>query len=321
MSVNVLARVANAGTDANPSNMWRDRLCSAVAGIQQRSLSHEMEGELLSFGMGGAELFYLHSFPQKILREHPCPKRFAPMALFNLHGAISLTQNSKSIELQEGQFVFFDSANRLEIDFHAEFEHLYIRMPASSFTKAGFYKAVLDPGDVGCGFNSVFFDLVYKAWKCADDIQPLEYGPLLNSILSLSLLTSPFRTSSRGVEPCIRMKRAMAYIEDNLAESWLTPERVSDAQGVSRRYLDERFGQLGLRIERWIWERRLVRAHEDLVLSARNRRCTKTIIQIALDSGFSSPSHFSRSFKARFGLPPRELKAQVEREAKVGHTQ
>jgi AraC-like DNA-binding protein len=108
----------------------------------------------------------------------------------------------------------------------------------------------------------------------------------------------------------------MGYIEDNLAEGWLNPQAVADAQGVSRRYLDDRFGRLGLRIEGWIWERRLLRAREELALASRlGRNNGKTIIQIALDTGFKSPSHFSRSFSSRFGVSPREYRNTLECES------
>ena len=104
----------------------------------------------------------------------------------------------------------------------------------------------------------------------------------------------------------------MAYIENHLSAEWLTPQMIADNQQVSRRHLDELFGKIGMRIERWVWERRLIHAYEELQISARSRKgYGKSILQIALDSGFKSPSHFSRAFGARFGMPPRAYRQNV----------
>jgi len=35
----------------------------------------------------------------------------------------------------------------------------------------------------------------------------------------------------------------------------------------------------------------------------------KTVSEAAFESGFENPSHFSRQFKARFGMPPKSKKA------------
>lgn len=274
----------------------------------------EIGGEFLSFDLAGAELFYLHSHPQEIIRPTPCSKRFAPMVVINLSGSILISQNDRTVELGEGEFTFFDAANRLKMTYHNEFEQMFVRMPNSNYVRSDFYKIILSKANVSDGFNKVFFGLIQEIWGSASSIRPEEYGSLLNSLLTLSHMTSPFRESREMPEPCVRMRRAMAFIENNLSETWLTAERVAAVQNVSRRYLDERFGLLGTRIEKWIWERRLTRAYEDLVLAGRDPKNCKSIIQIALDCGFSSPSHFSRAFKARFGLPPRELKAQIELE-------
>lgn len=312
--VNVLARVVEPSGDPDAFTLWQSGLCDAVSGIRQRSLCHDISGEFLSFDLGGAELFYLHSHAQEIIRTTPCSKRFAPMVVINLNGGLLISQNDRTVELGKGEFAFFDAANRLKLTYHDEFEQLFVRMPNSNFVRSDFYKIILSKANVADGFNGVFCKLVQEIWGNAASIMPLEYGTLLNSLLIFSHMTSPFRQLREITEPCIRMRRAMAFIESNLAEDGLTAERVAEAQNVSRRYLDERFALLGTRIEKWIWERRLARAYEDLVLAGRDSKNCKSIIQIALDSGFSSPSHFSRAFKARFGMPPRELKRQIEQE-------
>lgn len=59
-------------------------------------------------------------------------------------------------------------------------------------------------------------------------------------------------------------------------------------------------------------ERRIERAAEELESPAHLRR---SWIDIALGWGFSSPSHFSRSFRRRFGASPSEFRARAVRES------
>lgn len=53
---------------------------------------------------------------------------------------------------------------------------------------------------------------------------------------------------------------------------------------------------------KWLLEKRLI--HANYLLSNRN----KTISEAAFESGFENPSHFSRSFKYRFGISPSAVK-------------
>ncbi|MBO9660199.1 MAG: helix-turn-helix domain-containing protein, partial [Chitinophagaceae bacterium] len=53
---------------------------------------------------------------------------------------------------------------------------------------------------------------------------------------------------------------------------------------------------------KWLMEKRLNHAHHLLANMGR------TVAEAAFESGFESYSHFSRSFRARFGYPPTAMK-------------
>lgn len=98
---------------------------------------------------------------------------------------------------------------------------------------------------------------------------------------------------------------ALAYIERHLAG----PIDVADVAahcGVSTRYLHAAFADEGLRIGAYVRARRLERARAALRNPAWRGR---SVTEIALCSGYADAAHFSRAYKTRYGVTPREDRA------------
>lgn len=99
------------------------------------------------------------------------------------------------------------------------------------------------------------------------------------------------------------VKRAVAYIESHLAEP-LDVGSIANAAGLSPFYFSRVFkAAYRTSVHRYVLERRLDRARElladtDIAISA-----------IALETGFSSQSHLTTTFRHRFGLPPAQYRA------------
>jgi len=93
---------------------------------------------------------------------------------------------------------------------------------------------------------------------------------------------------------------AVAMIRDKMLEPLLSRDRVAGELGVSVRTLARAFAMHGTSFDRSLWNSRLEAAYEALL----SRRGGANITEIALRHGFSDSSHFSRRFKARFGVKP-----------------
>ena len=70
------------------------------------------------------------------------------------------------------------------------------------------------------------------------------------------------------------------------------------------RYLHLLFSRFGTTVSRWILERRLERCRRELVVTGPH----KNITEVAFKWGFNDAAHFSRVFKKRYGVPPREYR-------------
>ncbi|WP_169805656.1 helix-turn-helix transcriptional regulator [Novosphingobium rosa] len=109
------------------------------------------------------------------------------------------------------------------------------------------------------------------------------------------------------------------YIKMNLADPELSYDRVAVACGISPRYLCFLLKANNTSFSELVWKNRLPKARDWLV-SPTTR--DYPIHEIAYMSGFKSAAHFSRMFKATYGMPPREFRTQhLQTSSKSAHGQ
>jgi AraC-like DNA-binding protein len=100
--------------------------------------------------------------------------------------------------------------------------------------------------------------------------------------------------------------RVVSYIEEAYDDPNLSPTSVAAALRISVRYLHLLFAQRGHTVAGWIRERRLAYCREALA----NVDMGLSVTDVALQAGFTDPSHFSRVFRHRFGMAPNEYRRQ-----------
>ncbi|MDR3464316.1 MAG: helix-turn-helix transcriptional regulator [Xanthobacteraceae bacterium] len=98
---------------------------------------------------------------------------------------------------------------------------------------------------------------------------------------------------------------ALAGAEKQLDDPQFDVSALAGALGTTLRSLQKRFQLLNTTPRQWMSERRLERMRRKLDDPA---FANLSIKQIAFGSGFRDFSHFSRSFKDAFGVPPRRYR-------------
>ncbi|MFD7713301.1 helix-turn-helix domain-containing protein [Streptomyces sp. NPDC059786] len=101
--------------------------------------------------------------------------------------------------------------------------------------------------------------------------------------------------------------RVQAFIDRHLADPDLTPQVIAGAHHISLRYLHKLFESADATVGRWIQRRRLEECRRDLALHG-----SATIAAVAHRWGFTSAAHFSRVFRAAYGMSPREWRGAQE---------
>jgi AraC-like DNA-binding protein len=122
-------------------------------------------------------------------------------------------------------------------------------------------------------------------------------------VRALLMSTEEDRERTRAVVEETLVSQVRVYVHQHLHDPTLGPDSVARALAVSRRQLFRVCQQADLSLEQYIIGRRLEGAKAELATAVGRAR---TIASTANRWGFRDPTHFSRRFKAAYGLLPRD---------------
>ncbi|TWF76669.1 AraC-like DNA-binding protein [Pseudonocardia hierapolitana] len=128
--------------------------------------------------------------------------------------------------------------------------------------------------------------------------------------LARALLVSAARMDARAVLADTLLTRVRAYVRRHLTDPDLRPAAIAAAHNVSLRHLYNVCAQADLSLEQWIIGERLRGAREELLRPESRHR---SIAAIARGWGFRDPTHFTRRFRAEFGVTPGEWRSPITR--------
>lgn len=132
-----------------------------------------------------------------------------------------------------------------------------------------------------------------------------------NHVLDLFALAIGGNGEARGAtgQSSLRAARQLAVcksIAARLNDPRLSLPEIAAANGISERYVQRLFDDMGTSFSDYTLGQRLQRAHALLTNALHLHR---RISDIALDTGFGDLSHFNRSFRQRYGMTPSEVRA------------
>jgi len=104
-----------------------------------------------------------------------------------------------------------------------------------------------------------------------------------------------------------RAREMLQFINTRIADRSLSPASAAEHLGISVRYVHKQFALSGTTFSNYVSSKRLEYIGRDLVSDA---GCRQPIAVIAYRWGFNDVSHFVRTFKKKFGCPPREYRSK-----------
>jgi AraC family transcriptional regulator len=108
----------------------------------------------------------------------------------------------------------------------------------------------------------------------------------------------------RGGLPAFKLRRVTELLEAHLDEEF-SLDRLAREIGISAFHFCRLFKKTtGFAPSRYFIRMRMEKARQLL------RETTKSVIEVGLDVGYSSPSHFAQIFRREVGVAPREYRGQ-----------
>ena len=229
-----------------------------------------------------------------------------------LSGSGVLYQDGRSLQIQPGHLAFYETSQPLALflgDGHREF---VMRFPKDRLHLPTAYTDQLTATAIDRAHS---LGAVVQSYLLHLPEQLATQSPSVQSRLTrtgLDLLGTMFGqilgVTAESYDPRAQLlQRIEVFIEDHLADAELSPETIAKAHYISSRSLRDLFQSTGNTVSGTIRERRLQRCRTDL---ASPRLAAHSCAAIAARWGFVNQSHFSRSFKERFGQSPSEFKAE-----------
>jgi AraC-like DNA-binding protein len=127
--------------------------------------------------------------------------------------------------------------------------------------------------------------------------------------VTLELLGAAFRAQRRSstIAPRDQLfaRISSGYIEARLEDANLSPKKIAEDNGISVRYLYTLFSEQGMTVSGWVRRRRLLHCRAELD----GADTEASITEIAYRWGFNDSAHFSRLFKAPFGMSPTQYRS------------
>ncbi|MEF9887251.1 helix-turn-helix domain-containing protein [Streptomyces sp. P9-A4] len=252
-------------------------------------------------------------------RPSPAAPRSGHLLGFLVSGRGALEQDGRRANLAPGEFVLYTGARPFQLELDAAHRYFVLSLDPGtagllsaadlSTPRALTANAELPRSPSGRVLAAVIGELASRD-RGFGPLASREMGEHVSGILRTLLRETAAAGTATAGGPggaTRTLERILAYIDDRLAED-LSPGAVAAAHHISVRQLHVLFRESGVTVGDHVRQRRLERIRRDLVDPA---LAHLPAYALAARWGFGEASHFSRVFRAEFGLSPRAVREQA----------
>lgn len=293
--------------------LWQDIVCNIFVQLDCKSDAGDaFQGSVTHADLGVMHCTNVTASRQRVFRT---PARIAQaredfvLIALGVKGEGLVVQDGREAFVSPGAFAIYDTTRPYELRFNGDFTQIILQVPRLQLTRR-----------VGTTVNVTAMTFTPE--------HPLEKltSEFLRGVSQLAGHVSPetaCRLTSQGLDllavsmtermanaaPCPSSHRAAmllrikAYIEAHLGDPDLSLVQTAAELGLSARYINELLSDDQTSFRRYLLARRLEQCRRCL---ASPKQSNLHINEIAFAWGFNDLAHFSRAFKQRFGMPPRE---------------
>ncbi|HXQ12050.1 MAG TPA: helix-turn-helix domain-containing protein [Caulobacteraceae bacterium] len=259
----------------------------------------------------GMDFAVMSASPQAISGRNPNQPAAVWLAVL-LKGEATFFDGETTVPLQVGDIIYGPSGMNAALRLATPFRLLFISAPRVALDHRLVAPLSLKvgrlPGDSGLGH--VFSGLLRATADTLDDLtseqlRPVELALTEFLVANLAAAGSPAAHGGAGAARAAHLHRVCQTIETMLSDPELTVEKVAAADGISARSLQKLFASAGQNFSTYLRVRRLERCRLDLTSPM---FASLSISEICFRWGFNGSAHFSRAFKDRYSVSPRDYR-------------
>ncbi|MDX2823580.1 helix-turn-helix domain-containing protein [Streptomyces ipomoeae] len=297
---------------------WRDTLSHALGGVDISSQDPSSSGSVSTAVLGMLRVVRSEGDGMTVRRSavstEDTGRGDCVVVSLLESGAGRIDQDGRTAALETNDVFLYDTFRRVRLDITHSFRVKSLVLPRAALRSheddlCRITAVPFGPDtSIGALLPSVVTRLVDDAELFSADI-----GELMarNAVDLLGVLADEWLRRGRAEAADANralLLRIQGFIDEQLADPELSPARIARAHHISLRYLHKLFQAEGTTVGRWILRRRLEACRRDL----RHRQTRGlTIAAVAHLHGFASAAHFSRSFRAFYGVSPSEWRATL----------
>lgn len=228
-----------------------------------------------------------------------------------LSGRSLLIQDGREAVLEPGDLAVYDTSRPYTLMFDEEVRLMVAMFPRTVLTlppdMVGEITAVRMSGRRGLG--AVVAPYLSQLANNLDELTGGSGVRLAHTAVDLvtTVFTHELGLDAAGADPHrALLQRIMGYIDRSLGSVELSPQSIAAAHFISTRHLHELFRERDTTVSTWIRQRRLEHCRRDLTDPL---LADRPVGAIAARWGMTDAAHFSRTFKAAYGVSPRDYRA------------
>jgi AraC-like DNA-binding protein len=292
---------------------WNNIVGEAFHGCVVDATGQRFSGRLSSYQVNDLRLTCVRAHSSSVSRWLSSqPLKSSGSVLLHLQSAgQSVNQQcGRSLPVRSGEAAICDPDRRYRVDFLTTYEMFVLEVPAArlALREPGFDLERFAGQKVDPRRSQLLLAFLRAAWRhrsCLyDDTEWRECVSRTCIDLAIGAMARAATDEPAGA-PAEMRRNVIAHIRRNLADPGLRTSSVAKGLGVSPRSVQNVFEHLATTASAFILEARLDKAAERLAADPRG-----SITELAFDCGFSDSAYFSRCFRHRFGVSPRDYRHQ-----------
>ncbi|PRI09978.1 helix-turn-helix domain-containing protein [Leucobacter massiliensis] len=228
-----------------------------------------------------------------------------------LAGSSIIVQDGRETVMQPGDLTVYDTSRPYSLLFDEAFRNLIMMFPKNRLELPDAFTEQLTAVSLNredAGLAQVISGFLAQFPGQLTSIDERVRAKLAHTSLDLvsTLFAHILDADPQQRDPRqLLLQKIYAHIDAHLGSPDLSPRSIAAAHYISTRHLHALFREAGSTVSTRIRDRRLERCRAELLDPVLSDR---TVSAIAARWGFTDAAHFSRTFKAAYGVSPSELR-------------